>query len=65
MTKSCRICFSRQKISLGRAFASGFFGRWKVEDGIWLISFMSCDLGYVDLEQTTLQTIGNPFGTRL
>ena len=34
-------------------------------DGIWLLSFMHYDLGYIDLEQRTLQTIDNPFGTRL
>ena len=33
--------------------------------GIWLVSFMHYDLGYIDLEQGTLQTIDNPFGTRL
>ena len=37
----------------------------EVDDGIWLVSFMHCDLGYIDLEQRTLQTIDNPFGTRL
>jgi hypothetical protein len=37
----------------------------EVDDGIWLISFMHYDLGYIDLEQKTLQTIDNPFGTRL
>jgi hypothetical protein len=36
-----------------------------VDDGIWLVSFMHYDLGYIDLEQRTLQTIDNPFGTRL
>lgn len=30
-----------------------------------LVSFMRYDLGYIDLEQRTLQTIDNPFGTRL
>ena len=29
------------------------------------ISFMHYDLGYIDLEQKTLQPIDNPFGTRL
>src|SRR5690606_7609106 len=28
-------------------------------------SFLRYDLGYIDLEQRTLQTIDNPFGTRL
>ena len=40
-------------------------GIWEVDDGIWLVSFMHYDLGYIDLEQRTLQTIYNPFGTRL
>lgn len=31
----------------------------------WLVSFMTYDLGYIDLEQKTLQTIDNPFGSRL
>ena len=35
------------------------------DDGIWLVSFMHHDLGYIDLEQKTLQTIDNPFGTRV
>ena len=26
---------------------------------------MHCDLGYIDLEQKTLQPLDNPFGTRL
>jgi hypothetical protein len=29
----------------------------------WLVSFMHYDLGYIDLEQRTLQTIDNPFST--
>jgi hypothetical protein len=37
----------------------------EVVDGIWLLSFMHYDLGYIDLEQRILQTIDNPFGTRL
>ena len=37
----------------------------KVDDGIWPVSFMHHDLGYIDLEQRSLQTIDNPFGTRL
>ncbi len=30
--------------------------------GIWLVSFMDYDLGYIDLEQRTLQPIDSPFG---
>ncbi|KQV14427.1 transposase [Rhizobium sp. Root1203] len=35
-------------------------GLKEVDDGIWLVSFMHYDLGYIDLEQKTLQTIDNP-----
>jgi hypothetical protein len=35
-------------------------GIGEVDDGIWLVTFMRYDLG-----QGTLQTIDNPFGTRL
>jgi len=37
----------------------------EVQEGLWLVSFMSYDPGYIDLEQRPLQTIDNPFGTRL
>ena len=32
---------------------------------IWLVTFMHYDLGYIDLEQKTLQTIDLPVGTRV
>ena len=35
--------------------------RWSpVDEGIWIVSFMQYDLGYIDLEQKTLQ----PWTTR-
>jgi hypothetical protein len=37
----------------------------EVDEGIWLVSFMHYDLGYIDLEQKTLQPLDNPFGARL
>jgi hypothetical protein len=37
----------------------------EVDEGIWLVSFMHFDLGYIDLEQKTLQPLDNPFGPRL
>jgi len=37
----------------------------EVEEGIWLVSFMNYDLGYVDLEETTLQPLDNPFGPKV
>ena len=55
----------RKKINVSTVLAGQKLGIKEVEDGIWLISFMSYDLGYIDLEQKTLQTIDNSFGTRL
>jgi hypothetical protein len=37
----------------------------EVESGIWLVSFMDYDLGYIDLEEKTLQPLGNPFGPKV
>jgi hypothetical protein len=36
-----------------------------VDDGIWGVTFMTYDLGYIDLEQKTLQPIDNPFGAKV
>jgi len=36
-----------------------------VEPGIWLVSFMEYDLGYIDLEEKTLQPLENPFGPKV
>ena len=33
------------------------FGTPKVDDGIWIVSFMHYDLGYFDLEQKTLEPL--------
>ena len=32
---------------------------------VWLVSFMQYDLGYIDLEEKTLQTLENPLGPKL
>ena len=37
----------------------------KSTKGIWIVSFMSYELGFIDLEQKTLQPLDNPFGPRL
>jgi transposase InsO family protein len=65
VTACGRICMHRKKINLSTVLAGQRLGIKEVDDGIWLISFMHYDLGYIDLEQRTLQTIDNPFGTRL
>jgi transposase InsO family protein len=65
VTACGRICMHRKKINISTVLAGQKLGIKEVDDGIWLVSFMHYDLGYIDLEQRTLQTIGNPFGTRL
>ena len=65
VTACGRICMHRKKINISIVLAGQKLGIKEVDDGIWLVSFMHYDLGYIDLEQRTLQTIDNPFGTRL
>ena len=65
VTACGRICMHRKKINISTVLAGQRLGIREVDDGIWLVSFMHYDLGYIDLEQRTLQTIDNPFGTRL
>jgi transposase InsO family protein len=63
VTACGRICMHRKKINVSTVLAGQKLGVREVDDGIWLVSFMNYDLGYIDLEQRTLQTIDNPFGT--
>lgn len=65
VTACGRVCMHRKKINVSTVLAGQRLGIKEVDDGIWLVSFMHYDLGYIDLEQKTLQTIDNPFGTRL
>jgi transposase InsO family protein len=65
VTACGRICMHRKKINISTVLAGQKLGIKEVDDGIWLVSFMHYDLGYIDLEQRTLQTLDNPFGTRL
>ncbi|GGB63395.1 hypothetical protein GCM10011316_39060 [Roseibium aquae] len=65
VTACGRICMHRKKINVSTVLAGQKLGIKEVEEGIWLISVMTNDLGYINLEQRTLQTINNPFGTRL
>ena len=65
VTACGRICMHRKKINISTVMAGQKLGLKEVDDAIWLVSFMTYDLGYIDLEQKTLQTIDNPFGTRL
>ena len=65
VTHCGRICMHRKKINISTVMAGQKLGIKEVDDAIWLVTFMHYDLGYIDLEQRTLQTIDNPFGSRL
>lgn len=57
-----RICMHRKKINISTSLAGQRLAIKEVDDAIWLVSFMDYDLGYIDLEQKTLQPLDNPFG---
>jgi len=63
VTACGRICMYRKKINISTVKAGQRPGIKKVEDGIWIVSFMQYDLGYISLERKTLQPIDNPFVT--
>ena len=46
-----RICLHRKKINLSTVFAGQAVDIKEVDEGIWLVSFMDYDLGYIDLAE--------------
>ena len=65
VTSCGRICLYRKKINLSKSLAGQAVGVKEVDDGIWLVSFMDYDLGYIELEERTLQPLENPFGPKV
>jgi len=55
----------RKKINLSKSLAGQAVGVKEVDSRIWLVSFMSYDLAYIDLEEKTLQPLENPFGPKV
>jgi hypothetical protein len=65
VTSCGRLCLYRKKINLSKSLAGQAVGVKEVEPGIWLVTFMQYDLGYIDLEEKTLQPLDNPFGPQV
>ena len=65
VTACGRICMHRKRINVSTVLAGQRVGIKEVDEGIWIVSFMHYDLGFIDLEQQTLQPLDNPFGPRL
>jgi hypothetical protein len=57
-------CITRRSTSAHRSPARPS-GVKEVDDGVWLVSFMNYDLGYIDLEEKTLPPLENPFGPKV
>ena len=65
VTHCGRICYKGRKVNLSQVFAGQAVGIKQVEDHLWLVTFMSYDLGYFDDETCRLEPIGNPFGPKV
>ena len=65
VTSCGRVCMYKKKINLSQSLAGQAVGLKEVDHGLWLVSFMDYDLGYVDLEERTLQPLVNPFGPKV
>ena len=65
VTACGRICIYRKKINISTVLVGQRLGIKEVDEGNWLVTFIDYDLGYIDLEQRTLQPLDNPFGPRL
>ena len=52
-------------VIISTVFEGQRLGLREVDTDVWLVSFMHYDLGYIDLEARTLQTIDTPFGSRV
>ena len=61
VTKCGRICVGKRKINLSTVFAGQNIGIREVADGIWLVSFMTFDLGFFDEEEGRVEPGPNPF----
>jgi hypothetical protein len=48
----------RKRVNISTVLAGQRLGIKEVDEGIWLV-------GFIDLEQNTLQPLDNPFGPRL
>lgn len=54
------ICMHRKKISISTVMAGQRLGIKEVDNGIWLVSFMSHDLGYIDLGAKNIANYRQP-----
>lgn len=53
--------FQQAKINLGQVFTGQIVGLREIDDQIWLVSFLNCDLGFFDRENDRVEPATNPF----
>jgi putative transposase len=61
VTTCGRICIGKRKINLSKVFAGQRVGIREVAEQIWLVSFMSYDLGFFDQDEGRVEPAPNPF----
>ena len=64
-SQSGAIALHGRAVFISSVFGGQRLGLREVDTDVWLVSFMHYDLGYIDLEACTLQTIDTPFGSRV
>jgi hypothetical protein len=62
VTACGRICMHRKKINVSTVLGGQKLAIREVDDGIWLVSFMHYDLGYIDLENCRRNSDAQPNG---
>jgi putative transposase len=65
VTRCGRICIGRRKINLSTVFAGQNVGIKEVSDQIWLVTFMTYDLGFFDHETGRVECAQNPFEAKV
>ena len=61
VTRCGRICIGKRKINLSTVFAGQVLGLTEVDDQIWLVTFMTYDLGFFDRDEDRVEPGPNPF----
>ena len=65
VTTCGRICMGKKKINLSQVYAGQKLGVTQTEENIWLVTFMTYDLGYFDTQACRVEPIDNPFNHKV
>lgn len=65
VTHCGRICIEGKKVNLSKVFAGQNVGVRQVEDKVWLVSFMTYDIGFFDTMSKRFEPVQDPFGAKL